>query len=117
MPIEQFADALAIAESMAAAAEVDETGEYLTRGRAYKHRSRQWLNEAWVAAFRAWFNSDLPTSYRPVADIRAELSLRGVQPPYDTVRAELEIARSECLAAESPLDDAVQAYLARGRLN
>lgn len=62
---------------------MNETADYLGRGRAHKDMPQDALTEAWVEAFNAF--ADDHSQGRAMDDYKAELILRGVEPPYDRV--------------------------------
>jgi hypothetical protein len=68
-------------------AQMEETHDYLIRGRALRGLDDDQLKERWTVAFKAWFYDR--TKYRDLEDATAELQLRDAVPPYETVSGEL----------------------------
>jgi hypothetical protein len=70
---------------------------YLLRGRPHERLAGDDLNQLWTTTFKAMFRSrsweDIQTHY----DSRAELDLRGVEAPVETVRAEIKTLGKEKL--------------------
>ena len=70
---------------------VDAQADYLRRGRAHQDLSEHELAEQWVAAFRAMV---LPAAdeqkHRIESDYSAEFELRGMEPPDDLVKDDME---------------------------
>jgi hypothetical protein len=62
---------------------MDQTHDYLMRGRRFETLSPEQLNEAWVVAFRNWIRRhDDP---RESDDYEAEMRLRNVEPSWALV--------------------------------
>lgn len=76
--------------AMAKSAAEDLTG-YVARGRKFKDRPAEELADLYVIAFQRWAAE--PTDADALAvhnDLGAEYSIRGVEPPIERVKPELE---------------------------
>jgi hypothetical protein len=71
---------------------LEETADYLRRGRHLEGVANEELNQRWVVLFRRWVRS-VGTSRRfdhqPRKDIESEMQLHGVEPPWALVQDEL----------------------------
>jgi hypothetical protein len=65
---------------------MNETKDYLERGRRFAKSTFEDLNREWVAAFNGLFVDGDRSRRRDMDDAAAEIRLRGREPPYDTVR-------------------------------
>jgi hypothetical protein len=79
---------------------MEETKEYLQRGRQHVSLQLAELNDRWVTAFRDWFNhkeQEHGNQERVIAidDLSAELRLRGLEPPYASVPDEVAAMHAE----------------------
>jgi hypothetical protein len=88
-------DVDAFISAMIESAEMDETRDYLTRGRAHAKLSDDVLRGSWVKAFRRWFLWRGLAEARDANDFAAELRLRNVMPPYERIRAESDAMAKE----------------------
>jgi hypothetical protein len=86
---------------------MEETAAYLRRGRSFSAASTEGLNELWIVAFRTWFGSRNAEDQGQMEDLAAELRLRGFDPPFDTVQAELTLARAE-VREDGPSDEGIR---------
>ena len=68
---------------------MEQTQDYLSRGRRFAHCDAGQLNDGWVSAVRSWLARKDPSRERTMDDLAAELELRGCEPPYDAVKQEL----------------------------
>jgi hypothetical protein len=68
---------------------------YLLRGRLHEHLGITDLNEMWTATFKTMFLSRLGEDIQAHYDSGAELDLRGMQAPVETIRAEIETLGKE----------------------
>jgi hypothetical protein len=112
----------AFISAMIESAEMDETRDYLTRGRAHAKLSDDDLRDTWVIAFRRWFLSRGPAEVRDANDLAAELRLRDVIPPYERIQAESDAMAKEVregAAHNSDIRDKIDKFRAdlRGRKN
>jgi hypothetical protein len=88
----------AFISAMIESAEMDETRDYLMRGRTHAKLSDDVLRDTWVRAFRRWFLSRGLAEARDANDLAAELRLRNVMPPYERIRAESDAMAKEVRA-------------------
>jgi hypothetical protein len=63
--------------------------DYLARGRRFARLDVERLNTDWIIAVRSWLAHKDRTKERMMDDLAAELRLRGLEPPYGTVKQEL----------------------------
>lgn len=64
--------------------------DYVSRGRHLNHTPEETLAGDWVELMRAWAAAPEKGQDPRRRDIEAEYSLRGMQPPYERVKAEME---------------------------
>ncbi len=83
-------DGTAAVQSWLAQAQMRKVEDYVSRGREFEHTSEKDLAAAWVDLMRAWAASPKVEQDLRRIDIEVEYSLRGVKPPYELVRAELD---------------------------
>src|SRR5207302_1335968 len=83
----------ALTASMLQSAEMDETAQYLARGRQFAALEEEDLGRRWTAAFKLLFATGAEGALLLSNDLSAELRLRGVALPFDTVSAEMEAVR------------------------
>jgi hypothetical protein len=67
---------------------MEQTQEYLTRGRRFVKPDVEQLNECWIIAVRSWLAHKNRANERMMDDLTAELRLRGLEPPYGAVEQE-----------------------------
>jgi hypothetical protein len=67
---------------------MEETRDYLERGRRFSGESTENIKQLWTNAFKQWFAKRTAESQREFDDLAAELRLRSAEPPYETVEAE-----------------------------
>ena len=79
----------AMADAILASALMEETAQYLSRGRQFRTTSEVELKLRWAEALRRWIRTHSPGNVRQLDDLSAELRLRGMGPPEDSVKAEL----------------------------
>ena len=73
------------------ALEVEQTVAYARGGRSFAHMSDDELRETWIETMQIWARD--PTSPEPrmvETAIRAELTLRGLEPPWNAASRALE---------------------------
>jgi hypothetical protein len=87
--VDDFVEAFVQSELM------EETSAYLARGRHNRELCDEELNRLWIVAFKSWLAERTHAKRCTADDLWAELRLRGVEPPFDAVRAELAIAMEE----------------------
>jgi hypothetical protein len=68
---------------------LEQTQDYLVRGRRFAKLDVAQMNEDWINAVRGWLAHKDRTNERMMDDLAAELRLRGVEPPYGAVEQEL----------------------------
>ncbi len=68
---------------------MEQTQDYLSRGRRFAGLDPEQLNEDWVDAVRRWLAQKDRSRERTMDDLAAELELRGSEPPYEAVKQEL----------------------------
>jgi hypothetical protein len=68
---------------------MEQTQDYLSRGRRFAGLDAARLSEDWVHAVRRWLARKGRSRERTMDDLAAELELRGSEPPYDAVKQEL----------------------------
>jgi hypothetical protein len=62
---------------------------YLARGRRFGMLDPQRLSLAWTEAVRSWLTRKEPAAEQLMDDLTAELRLRGIEPPYREIEADL----------------------------
>jgi hypothetical protein len=62
---------------------------YLARGRRFGMLDPQRLELAWTDAVRSWLACKEPAAEQLMDDLTAELRLRGIEPPYQEIEADL----------------------------
>lgn len=77
---------------------MNEAAEYVTRGRAYQHEDSSALRVLWIEAFKVWAGDH--TQAGPMNDLRSELELRGEEPPYTAVKAEIDAISAKVAAMD-----------------
>ena len=80
---------------------MEEAAAYLRRGRRFATLPSDELRARWVAAFKELRTRGSEACKQEISDLEAELRMRGIDPPFDAVRDELEAARAE-IRAEGP---------------
>jgi hypothetical protein len=88
-PVDHFLDALMANEAM------NETKAYLDRGRRFESVEANALQTQWTTSFKLWFASREASDLELLNDAAAELRLRSLEIPSDTVRNELDLAHAE----------------------
>jgi hypothetical protein len=68
---------------------MEQTQDYLSRGRRFAALDAGQLSEDWVNAVRRWLARKDRSRERTMDDLAAELELRGSEPPYEVVKQEL----------------------------
>ena len=68
---------------------LEQTQDYLARGRRFAKLDVGQLTEDWINAVRGWLAHKDRTNERMMDDLAAELRFRGVEPPYAAVEQEL----------------------------
>jgi len=70
---------------------IEQTQDYLARGRRFATLDVGQLSEDWIIAVRSWLSRKDRARERLMDDLTAELQLRGSEPPYDVVKKELAV--------------------------
>jgi hypothetical protein len=114
-PISQKSDALAISYMQHEL--LNETRDYLERGRALKSISDAEALDTWVATFEQWFEKSTKETVRNMDDAAAELRLRKLDLPEDRVRAKIDLLSAEIKrrgpdARSDILDQRIDEFLA-----
>ena len=78
---------------------MDDTAAYMRRGRVFSPLAVDALDLRWTAAFKRCVASRDSEDRRVLNDLSAELRLRGLEPPADTVKPELDAIQAEIAAA------------------
>jgi hypothetical protein len=91
--IDKMGDDLAI-ESLQHA-QMNETRDYVERGRALASQTDDEAKNVWVAMFERWFDEKTAENGRNMDDAAAELRLRGLEPPHDRVKAKIDELQAE----------------------
>ncbi len=79
--------------------------DYVSRGRHLEHTPEQTLARDWVELMRAWAAAPEKGQDPQRRDIESEYSLRGVQPPYELVRAEMDALARGAAALIQRMDE------------
>ena len=79
---------------------MQETQDYLVRGRRFDKLDVGRLNKDWIIAVRSWLAHKHGTKGRMMDDLAAELRLRGLELPYGAVEQELADRSSQTNQAE-----------------
>jgi hypothetical protein len=76
--------------------QMNETKDYVVRGRPLSRSTDQELADAWVASFERWFSyRNDRDALRIMDDADAELRLRGLSPPNERVEAQTKALQNE----------------------
>lgn len=86
---------------------MNEAADYVARGRAHKDEEIGVLKERWIESFKLWAAD--PAQVRRMNDLKAEIELRGEEPPYEAIEAELEAVTAR-VAAIKASDEAKIAF-------
>jgi hypothetical protein len=73
----------------------DDLQDYLKRGRRFEHAETAALGDCWTEATRLFLRNRGGSNPRKMNDAAAELSLRGLTPPWARVQTELSVVRAE----------------------
>ena len=73
---------------------LEQTRDYLTRGRRFERLRLDQLNKVWAKAFRQFVRRQIGPYVRDMDDAGAELRLRGEEFPTHLVTAEVEQLRA-----------------------
>jgi hypothetical protein len=83
---------------------MNETSDYVARGRRFAKLDIGDLNARWVTTFRGLFVDQDLHHRRDFDDADAELRLRQLEPPHDMVQPELDALLDELRANPTSLD-------------
>ena len=72
-----------------------DSAAYLQRGRPYAGLATEQVADLWVSGLKAWLSGRATADMGQFCDAGAELHLRGIAPPFEAARTELEMARSQ----------------------
>ena len=97
-------DMKAALDSWIANAQMQLVQNYVSRGRRYEHTPQEALARDWVDLMRAWAAAPENGQDPKRRDIEAEYSLRGLQPPHDLVRAEMDALAGGAAALIQQMD-------------
>lgn len=106
-----------IARSYIAHLLMEETADYVRRGRIFETDPLNEVEAGWVAAFKTWTATRHPQVRKMLDDLWAELRLREAEPPFERVQPELDALRERVGAIPSEdgpalLAARIEAYLA-----
>jgi hypothetical protein len=79
---------------------LEQTQDYLVRGRRFAKLDVGQLNEDWIIVVRSWLAHKDRTKERMMDDLAAELRLRKLEPPYGAVEQELADRSAQTNEAE-----------------
>jgi hypothetical protein len=82
-------DDSALAETYLQHELMNETKAYLDRGRRFARLDVTQLADRWIAVFKAYFAQHYRKQGNEMDDLAAELRLRGLDPPFEAVSAEI----------------------------
>jgi hypothetical protein len=104
-------DVMSAAHSWIVEGRMQAIQDCVSRGRRLEHSAEQALAGAWISLIRAWAKSPEKGQDPRRVDIEAEYALRGLKPPYELLKDELEtILRTSAEAMES-IDEEAKAQL------
>jgi hypothetical protein len=79
-----------IAEFAMASGDMQRIENYLSRGRKLESTEVEDLQKAFVAMFRAWGANPQWDGRGELDDVRAEYTLRGIEPPFALVKDDID---------------------------
>ena len=99
---------------------MNETKAYLDRGRRFAQLDVTQLADRWTAVFKAYFAQHYRKQGHEMDDLAAELRLRGLDPPFGAVSAEISklqesLKRVGSNAKSSELDRKIADFLEQRR--
>jgi hypothetical protein len=105
-----------LAGEFLAHAQMNETTDYLQRGRELAHLSDADVADTWVTRFKAWFAEKSPAATRDMDDAAAELRLRDLPIPEERVQSEVSSLQAKIRklgpdAKSASLDAAIDEFL------
>jgi hypothetical protein len=95
---------------------MNETKAYFDRGRRFAKLDVAQVNEKWVVVFKAHFADHKRKQGLEMDDLAAELRLRGLDPPFEAVKAEISkmegaLKRKGPYASSPEFDQKVSEFL------
>ena len=93
---------------------MNETRAYIERGRAFEALSSDKVLETWIAMFERWFGKRTSAHARDMNDLAAEIRLRGLEVPYESVGDKARVllvellergAEEDCSKLDRKIDD------------
>jgi hypothetical protein len=87
-----------LAEEFLAHALMNETREYVARGRRFSATDIATLRDQWVSLFRRTLIDREVAAKTEFNDVDAEFRLRNIEPPYDRIQSELADLRVQLKA-------------------
>ena len=79
--------------------------DYVSRSRHLERTPEEALAGAWIGLMRAWVKAPEKGQDLRRVDIESEYSLRGLKPPHELVRVEMEIIIQSQASALEDLDE------------
>jgi hypothetical protein len=92
-PDPMYADRLI--EAFLASEAMNESQRYLERGRELAAVDAGILRERWTAAFKQFLKSRTASDCRALDDVSAELGLRNLDRPFETVKEEMAMVQAQ----------------------
>jgi hypothetical protein len=77
-------------QSWIAESQMGAVQDYVSRGRHLERSPEEALAGAWISLMRAWVKAPEKGQDPRRVDIEAEYSLRGLKPPYELAKGEME---------------------------
>ena len=68
---------------------MEQTRDYIGRGRRFARLEVGQLNQSWITAVRRWLARKNPTNELTMDDLTSEFALRKLKPPYAVVQQQL----------------------------
>ena len=68
---------------------MEQTRDYVGRGRRFARLEVGQLNQSWITAVRRWLARKNPTNELTMDDLTSEFALRKLKPPYAAVQQQL----------------------------
>jgi len=87
----------ALVEGVVGARQMENTRDYLTRGRSFFKTETDELKRRWIEVTGSWLQNFGAMDLRETDDLTAELCLRHIDLPYESLKSELEAIRKEML--------------------
>jgi hypothetical protein len=90
----------AIIDAFLQSRSTEQSQDYLARGRRFSTFEVKQLNQGWITATRSWLARKAQAIEQRMDDLASELRLRGLQPPYDAIKRELNDCSASTTYAE-----------------